>query len=96
MYPTIQYISYTTGCTSPNCPISKKVWLQAIWASQLDFATQTKSCFLIGYSSDKVDGLKIEYNPFKLSELFLKSRSANPDLIAGNRFTQLNDCTWKN
>lgn len=94
-YPTVLYISYS-GCTPPNCPISKKVWLQAVWASQSDFATQTKSCFLIGYSYDKIDGLKIEYNPFKLSELFLKSRSANPDLIAGNRFTNLNEPTWKN
>ncbi|WP_293213660.1 hypothetical protein [Microcoleus sp. PH2017_34_RAT_O_A] len=94
-YPTISYVAYS-GCTPPNCPISKKVWLQTIWASQSDFATQTKSCFLIGYSYDKVDGVKIEYNPFKLSELFLKSRSANPDLIAGNRFTKLNEPTWKN
>jgi hypothetical protein len=31
-----------------------------------------------------------------LSEFFLKSRSVNPDLIAGNRFTQFNDSSWKN
>ena len=90
-----QYI-IRSGCTPPNCPISKKVWLQAIWASQSDLATQTKSCLIVGYSYDKVDGLKIEYNPFKLSESFLKSRSANPDLIAGNPLTKLNEPTWKN
>jgi len=96
-YPIISYIPSPSACTPPtNCPISKKVWLQTIWASQSDFATQTKSCFLIGYSYDKVDGLKIEYNPFKLSEPFLKSRSANPELIAGNRFTKLNEPSWKN
>jgi hypothetical protein len=48
-YPAPLYITYS-GCTSPSCPASKKVWLQTIWASQSDFATQTKSCFLIGYS----------------------------------------------
>lgn len=95
IYPTIPYIPPST-CTPPNCPISKKVWLQTIWASQSDFATSTKSCLLIGYSYDKVDGLKVEYNPFKLSESFLESRSANPDLIAGNRFTNLNTPDWKN
>lgn len=83
-------------CTPPNCSAAKKVWLQAIWASQSDFATETKSCFLIGYSYDNVDKLKIEYNPFKLSEPFLKSRSADTNLIAGNRFTKLNDPDWKN
>jgi hypothetical protein len=97
-YPMPSYITYSAGCTSPNCPGSafKKVWLQAVWASQSDFATQTKSCFLVGYSYDRVDGLRIEYNPFKLSESFLKSRSANPDLIAGNRFAGLNESIWKN
>jgi len=67
-YPTIQYIT-RSNCTPLNCPNSKKVWLQTIWASQSEFATQTKSCFLIGYSYTVLDGLKIEYNPFELPKL---------------------------
>jgi len=39
--------TYTIGL---HCSGVKKVWLQTIWASQSEFATQTKSCFLIGYS----------------------------------------------
>lgn len=94
--PVPQYLFMPSTCTPPNCPISRKVWLQVIWASQSDFATQTKSCFLVGYSYDNVEGLKIEYNPFELSESFLKSRSADVRLVAGNRFTQLNDPDWEN
>jgi hypothetical protein len=56
-------------CTPPNCN-GKKVWLQAIWDSPSKFASQSKGCFLIAYSYNKVDGLKIEYNPFKFLSLF--------------------------
>jgi len=101
-YPTISYIRYSnnTGCAgsaAPDCPASKKVWLQTIWASPSEFATQqTKSCFLIGYSYTILDGLKIEYNPFQLSKTFLESRAMNPFVVAGNRFRNLNDSEWKN
>lgn len=100
-YPVTAYISYPddTGCAgsaAPDCPASKKVWLQTIWASQSEFATQTKSCFLIGYSYTILDGLKIEYNPFELSKTFLESRAMNSFVVAGNRFRNLNDSEWKN
>ncbi|MEG4198589.1 hypothetical protein [Microcoleus sp. Pol12A5] len=81
-------------CTPPDCN-GKKVWLQTIWASPSEFASQSKGCFLIGYSYDEVDGLKIEYNPFKISEPFLRSRALPHQIIAGNRFKQLNDDEWK-
>jgi len=95
-YPTITYITTPPNCTPPFCPNSKKVWLQTIWASQSEFATQTKSCFLIGYSYTVLDGLKIEYNPFDLKETFLESRAMNPFSVAGNRFRNLKDSEWKN
>lgn len=81
-------------CTPPNCN-GKKVWLQAVWASPSEFASQTKGCFLIGYSYGDVDGLKIEYNPFKISEPFLISRAMRHQIIAGTRFKQLKDDEWK-
>jgi len=99
VYPTApvpQYITTPPNCTPSNCPNSKKVWLQTIWASQSEFAIQTKSCFLIGYSYTVLDGLKIEYNPFELSKPFLQSRAMNPFSVAGNRFRNLNDSAWKN
>lgn len=82
-------------CTPPNCN-GKKVWLQAIWGSPSEFASQSKSCFLIAYSYEKVDGLKVEYNPFKLSEPFLKSRSLPWQVVRGDKFKQLKDNEWKN
>lgn len=94
-YPVISYIT-RSNCTPMNCPNSKKVWLQTIWASQSEFATQTKSCFLIGYSYTILDGLKIEYNPFELNKTFLESRSMNPFSVSGNRFRNLKDNEWKN
>jgi hypothetical protein len=94
-YPTIAYIT-RSNCTPMNCPNSKKVWLQTIWASQSEFATQTKSCFLVGYSYTILDGLKIEYNPFELNKTFLESRAMNPFSVAGNRFRNLKDSEWKN
>ncbi|MEG5160249.1 hypothetical protein QUB37_07310 [Microcoleus sp. AT3-A2] len=81
-------------CTPPDCD-GKKVWLQTIWASPSEFASQSKGCFLIGYSYSDIDGLKIEYNPFKISESFLQSRALYHHLVAGNRFKQLNDEEWK-
>jgi hypothetical protein len=95
VYPTIQYIT-RSNCTPLNCPNSKKVWLQTIWASKSEFATQTKTCLLIGYSYSVLDGLKIEYNPFELNKTFLESRAMNPFLVAGNRFRHLKDNEWKN
>jgi len=95
-YPKIAYITTPPTCTPAFCPNSKKVWLQTIWASQSEFATQTKSCFLIGYSYTVLDGLKIEYNPFELPEPFLESRAMNPFSVAGNRFRNLKDLEWKN
>jgi hypothetical protein len=94
-YPVIPYIT-RSNCTPMNCPNSKKVWLQTIWASQSEFASQSKSCFLIGYSYSVLDGLKIEYNPFELNKAFLESRAMNPFSVAGNRFRNLNDNEWKN
>lgn len=94
VYPTIRYITYT-GCTPPDCPISRKVWVQVIWASPSEFGSQSKGCFLIAYSFDKVEGVKIQYNPFKLSESFLKARAKSSDLVAGNRFTELDTTNWK-
>jgi hypothetical protein len=94
VYPTITYITYK-GCTPPNCLISRKVWVQVIWASPSEFGSQSKGCFLVAYSFDKVEGVKIQYNPFKLSEPFLKSRAKSPDLVAGNRFTKLDTTNWK-
>ena len=94
VYPTIPYITYT-GCTPPNCPISRKVWVQVIWASPSEFGSQSKGCFLVAYSFDKVQGVKIQYNPFKLSESFLKARAKSSDLVAGNRFTKLDTTNWK-
>jgi|SRR6476469_1108253 len=81
-------------CTPPDCN-GKKVWLQTIWASPSEFASQSKGCFLIGYSYNDIDGLKIEYNPFKISEPFLMSRALNHHLVAGIRFKQLKDDEWK-
>jgi len=81
-------------CTPPNCN-GKKVWLQAIWASQSEFASQSKGCFLIAYSYEKVDGLKIEYNPFKLPEPFLKSRALPWQIVRGDKFKHLDDKEWK-
>jgi hypothetical protein len=57
--------------------------------------SQSKGCFLVAYSFDKVEGVKIQYNPFKLSESFLKARAKSPDLVAGNRFTKLDTTNWK-
>jgi len=94
-YPIIPYITQS-NCTPMDCPNSKKVWLQTIWASQSEFATQTKSCLLIGYSYTIWDGLKVEYNPFELNKTFLESRAMNPFSVAGNRFRNLKDNEWKN
>jgi len=82
-------------CSFPNCN-GKKVWLQTIWASKSEFATQTKSCFLIAYSYKDLDGLKIEYNPFELSETFLKSRARPWQIVSGDKFKNLKDSEWKN
>ncbi len=84
-----------TPCTPPNCN-GKKVWLQAIWASPSEFVSQSKGCFLIAYSYDKVDGLKVEYNPFKIPEPFLKSRALPWQVVRGDKFKQLRDDEWKN
>ena len=81
-------------CTPPNCN-GRKVWLQTIWASQSDFGSQSKGCFLIAYSYNDTDLLKIEYNPFKLSESFLMQRALPHQLVKGNRFKQLSDSEWK-
>ena len=81
-------------CTPPNCN-GKKVWVQALWASPSEFASQSKGCFLVAYSYDKTDGLKIEYNPFKLSEPFLRQRALPQQIVKGNRFKQLKDDEWK-
>lgn len=81
-------------CTPPDCN-GKKVWLQAVWASPSKFASQSKGCFLIGYSYEEVEGLKIEYNPFKISEPFLTSRALPHQIIAGTKFKQLKDDEWK-
>jgi len=62
--------TYQGVSTPPDCPPNKKVWLQAVWGSPSEFASQPKGCFLIAYSYSIVDGLKIEYNPFKLNEPF--------------------------
>ena len=81
-------------CTPPNCN-GKKVWLQTIWASQSDFGSQSKGCFLIAYSYNETDRLKIEYNPFKLPESFLRQRALPHHVIRGDRFKQLRDDEWK-
>jgi hypothetical protein len=81
-------------CTPPNCN-GRKVWLQTIWASQSDFASQPKGCFLIAYSYNDTDGLKIEYNPFKLPVPFLRARALPHQVVKGNRFKQLKDDEWK-
>lgn len=94
-YPVVPYIEYPSICTPPDCPISRKVWVQVIWVSPSEFASQPKGCFLIAYSYDKAEGVKIQYNPFKIPEPFLKSRAKSPDLVAGNRFTKLEDSDWK-
>jgi hypothetical protein len=94
-YPVVPYIEYPSTCTPPDCPISRKVWVQVIWASPSEFASQPKGCFLIAYSYDRAEGVKIQYNPFEIPEPFLKSRAKSPDLVAGNRFTKLEDSDWK-
>lgn len=94
VYPTITYITYS-GCTPADCPISRKVWVQVIWMSQSEFASQSKGCFLVAYSFDNVEKTKIQYNPFKLSERFLMSRAKSPDLVVGNRFTKIDSTNWK-
>jgi hypothetical protein len=94
VYPTITYLTYR-GCTPPNCPISRKVWVQVIWASPSEFGSHSKGCFLVAYSFDKVEGVKIQYNPFNLSESFLRDRAKSPDSVAGNRFTDLDTTDWK-
>ena len=81
-------------CTPPNCN-GKKVWVQALWASPSEFASQSKGCFLVAYSYDKTDGLKIEYNPFKLPEPFLRSRALPWQVVGGTRFKLLEDKDWK-
>jgi hypothetical protein len=94
-HPVVPYIAYPSTCTPPDCPISRKVWVQVIWASPSEFASQSKGCFLIAYSYDRAEGVRIQYNPFKIPESFLKSRAKSPDLVAGNRFTKLLDTDWK-
>jgi hypothetical protein len=84
----------TVPCTPPDCN-GKKVWLQVMWASPSEFASQSKGCFLIGYSHSDIDGLKIEYNPFKISEPFLLSQARLHHTIAGTKFKQLNNNEWK-
>ncbi|MEG4971046.1 hypothetical protein QUB17_33495 [Microcoleus sp. B5-C4] len=84
----------TIPCTPPDCD-GKKVWLQTIWASPSEFASQSKGCFLIAYSYEEIDGLKIEYNPFKIPESFLISRALPHQVIAGIKFKQLKDDEWK-
>jgi hypothetical protein len=81
-------------CTPPNCN-GRKVWLQTIWASQSNFGSQPKGCFLIAYSYNDTDGLKIEYNPFKLPVSFLRQRALPHQVVKGNRFKQLSDKEWK-
>lgn len=81
-------------CTPPDCN-GKKVWLQTIWASPSEFASQSKGCFLIAYSYEEIDGLKIEYNPFKIPEPFLISRALPHQVISGTKFKQLKDDEWK-
>jgi|SRR6476469_95800 len=92
--PYAFYTPIDAPCTPPDCN-GKKVWLQTIWASPSEFASQSKGCFLIGYSYDEIEGLKIEYNPFKISEPFLISRALPHQIIGGNRFKQLKDDEWK-
>jgi hypothetical protein len=81
-------------CTPPNCN-GKKVWIQALWASPSEFASHSKGCFLVAYSYNATDGLKIEYNPFRLPEPFLKSRALPWQAVRGDRFKLLNDSEWK-
>lgn len=80
----------------PDCPAGKKVWLQVIWGSPAGNFSDSKGCFLIGYSQDAPDlPVEIEYNPF-LPEEFIKSRPLFYYSVKGDRFRELNDSKWKN
>jgi hypothetical protein len=73
-----------------------KVWLQVVWASKSEFATQNKSCFLIGYSDRVMEDVRIEYNPYKLSEDFLKSRAKSFETVSGDKILNLDQATSRN
>ncbi|MEG4971025.1 hypothetical protein QUB11_31015 [Microcoleus sp. B6-A1] len=94
--PQPDFYNYDNISTPPDCPPNKKVWLQTMWASPSEFASQSKGCFLIGYSYSILDGLKIEYNPFKLPESFLISQALPNQVVFGDRFRGLDDKDWKN
>ena len=94
--PTLK--SYPCGDNSggPDCPAGKKVWLQVVWGSPTENFSDSKGCFIVGYSQDAPDlPLNIEYNPF-LPEPFVKSMALSYYSVQGDRFRQLDNPNWKN
>jgi len=80
----------------PDCPAGKKVWLQVIWGSPTGNFSDSKGCFIVGYSQDAPDlPFNIEYNPF-LPEPFVKSMALSYYSVQGDRFRQLDNPNWKN
>lgn len=98
-FPSSLLISYPCAGGSgagPDCPAGKKVWLQVIWGSPAGNFSDSKGCFLIGYTQDAPDlPVEIEYNPF-LPEEFIKSRPLSYYSVKGDRFRELNNSNWKN
>lgn len=93
LYPQLQ--SYP-GCSSPNCPPGKKVWVQVLWGSPTGNFVDPKGCFIVAYSQDAPDiPVNVEYNPF-LPKYFVKSRAISYYLVDGDRFRGLQDKDWKN
>jgi hypothetical protein len=100
--PSSTLISYPNNSTGggsgggPDCPTGKKVWLQIIWGSPTSNFSDSKGCFIIGYSQDAPDlPFNIEYNPF-LPEPFVKSMAISYYSVQGDHFRELNQPTWKN
>jgi hypothetical protein len=80
----------------PDCPAGKKVWLQVLWGNPTGNFSDSKGCFIIGYSQDAPDlPFNIEYNPF-LPEPFVKSMALSYYSVQGDRFRQLDNPNWKN
>jgi hypothetical protein len=80
----------------PDCPAGKKVWLQVLWGNPTGNFSDSKGCFIVGYSQDAPDlPVDIEYNPF-LPVSFVKSMTLSYYNVKGDRFRNLEQPNWKN
>ena len=94
--PPLPTIQTYPACSSPDCPLGKKVWTQVIWASPSGNASDLKGCFIVAYSQDAPTlPPQVEYNPF-LPDDFVKSRPISYYLVNGDRYRGLQDNEWRN